>query len=967
MRLRRPARRKLASLVVLVLLVAPLLVTPRVATGPAVAATPRATSPSELAAACPDPVPLGGFADVERTDTHARAIDCLVAYAITQGVEPARYAPARSVTRAQMATFLVRLLRVAGAEAEALSIGRFGDVEGVHAEAIEALAALGIAQGITATTFAPAATVTRAQMATFLDRTLRHLDVPLPGADDPGALPFADVAAGDTHAAAIARLAAAGVVAGRTATSYDPAAAVTREQMASFLMRSTDLLVRAELAHPPYVAQPVVVAEDTVVLDAAQRAALLEVDADAGEATLVFDTPPVGIAAGDVLVSAPAPAAPDGLLVRVVEVDGVQVLAEPAGLTDALASGSGALTTTLEAGDVAEERYAPAGLRVRSLPGQEALSLTFGDVEVAPGVTATGSLSLELTSTLEIDIARRRLVQPYLVRFAATSTLEQRASLELRAERGASFEHEQLVYAAGFAPLTVMVGPVPVVVTPSLEVRLAAGGEVTASLGYAVEQTSSATLGAIYQPASGWTPVAGWDAGFDHRLDEVLKARTGVVAGIVPAVALYGVIDVSSPVWVGAELEAGRDRDPVWSLGAFVEADAAIGVTLPLVEGLPSYRRTILARDWILAEAERAYPSDAEGVANAFYAAFLDRDADEARRFTRAQRPDAYDDLLARWTSDSVQQFLGDRVTCGDPEPDPDPGRELRFCHFTTGVTPSDVMVLDRDGDGRWVVLGVGLGEAYPHIWGASPGDPDIVELCVTGSAPLPLRSWESPQAAVMAELAPGSCGIAGIREDWMLETDEWWNVRVDGLVGFVARDRVEPVGGAAGFSDDELLAAVGCPRQPCLVEQSLAYEHPQLGPVTLVFRTADTYWGTLLAVDDDLRVVWRLGDLGFSVGELRTDVLGHAFVGHSAGGSGYRMLALVPRGGGFTVTELGTQNYGGIWDSTGDGRLELHVSVGMPDMCHSCPPARFAVHAWDGVAYTRVGEIDAGPWIEDS
>lgn len=94
----------------------------------------------------------------------------------------------------------------------------------------------GVITGIDDTTFAPARTVTRAQLATMLDRLLTASGYRLPAATNR----FPDVPTGNVHAAAIGRIAAAGVVAGRADGRFDPAGNVTRGQLATMLMRLYD-------------------------------------------------------------------------------------------------------------------------------------------------------------------------------------------------------------------------------------------------------------------------------------------------------------------------------------------------------------------------------------------------------------------------------------------------------------------------------------------------------------------------------------------------------------------------------------------------------------------------------------------------------------------------------------------------------------------------------------------------------
>jgi hypothetical protein len=85
--------------------------------------------------------------------------------------EPLRFCPDEAVTRAEMASFLVRALDLPSAE----SAG-FADVGagGVHAAAIDALSAAGITRGCLSEPlrFCPDEAVTRAEMASFLVRAL---------------------------------------------------------------------------------------------------------------------------------------------------------------------------------------------------------------------------------------------------------------------------------------------------------------------------------------------------------------------------------------------------------------------------------------------------------------------------------------------------------------------------------------------------------------------------------------------------------------------------------------------------------------------------------------------------------------------------------------------------------------------------------------------------------------------------
>ena len=141
------------------------------------------------------------------------------------------------------ATMLVALAMVASPlAASALEPGgTFTDDNGnPHEGFIEAIAAAGITLGCDAsgTLYCPSADVSRAQMASFLARSL---DLPATGEDY-----FTDDD-GNPHEDNINAVAEAGISLGTGNQRFDPSASVTRAQMASFLARALDGLAEATL------------------------------------------------------------------------------------------------------------------------------------------------------------------------------------------------------------------------------------------------------------------------------------------------------------------------------------------------------------------------------------------------------------------------------------------------------------------------------------------------------------------------------------------------------------------------------------------------------------------------------------------------------------------------------------------------------------------------------------------------
>jgi hypothetical protein len=185
------------------------------------------------------------FADVTRSHLFFRFIEALAAAGITGGcsLDPPGYCPEATVTRGQMAVFLLRGINGAGATPPAATGTVFGDVPVSHLFAawIEQLAAVGITSGcaVSPPAYCPEATVTRGQMAVFLLRA-KHGAGYLPP-DATGV--FADVPTDHLFARWIEQLSREGITGGcNTAPPmYCPDAPVTRGQMAVFLVRTFNL------------------------------------------------------------------------------------------------------------------------------------------------------------------------------------------------------------------------------------------------------------------------------------------------------------------------------------------------------------------------------------------------------------------------------------------------------------------------------------------------------------------------------------------------------------------------------------------------------------------------------------------------------------------------------------------------------------------------------------------------------
>jgi S-layer family protein len=189
-------------------------------------------------------LPPPTFADVTVSYWAFDWIERLYAAGITGGcgTGPVRYCPDTTVTRDQMAIFLLRGIHTSSYNPPAVggSTG-FSDVPTSYWAAawIKQLAAEGITGGCGGGNYCPSGAVTRDQMAVFLLKSKHGANYTPPSVG--GSTGFGDVPTSYWAAAWIKQLAAEGITGGCGAGTYCPGSPVTRAQMAVFLVRTFNL------------------------------------------------------------------------------------------------------------------------------------------------------------------------------------------------------------------------------------------------------------------------------------------------------------------------------------------------------------------------------------------------------------------------------------------------------------------------------------------------------------------------------------------------------------------------------------------------------------------------------------------------------------------------------------------------------------------------------------------------------
>lgn len=168
------------------------------------------------------------FVDVPTSAYYYDAVYWVAENGVTYGTSATTFSPDVIVSRAQMVTFL---WRAHGSPAPRSSVNPFTDITSdmYYYDAVLWAVENGVTNGISATTFSPDATVTRAQAVTFQWRAA--------GSPAVSGSSFADVADSAYYAGAVSWAVANGVTNGTGGSNFSPDMGVSRAQAVTFLWR----------------------------------------------------------------------------------------------------------------------------------------------------------------------------------------------------------------------------------------------------------------------------------------------------------------------------------------------------------------------------------------------------------------------------------------------------------------------------------------------------------------------------------------------------------------------------------------------------------------------------------------------------------------------------------------------------------------------------------------------------------
>ncbi|MEU9331931.1 hypothetical protein AB0D49_02040 [Streptomyces sp. NPDC048290] len=334
-------------------------------------------------------------------------------------------------------------------------------------------------------------------------------------------------------------------------------------------------------------------------------------------------------AVGDVIASAPAPGAPDGLLARITKVvaetdRGTEVETEPATLDSVLGDDSADGSVPVD----------PASFEVDELlPDVDVSWTTTGDVRVGPesATVPLGSLRLDVRAELpavksgpasaKASVSGFVQVAPQVdFRYGGTGTDSAPDSAylgvsgdwtsgwALKGRAAATQAPLRIPFAELHSDPVLQVGPVPVVVNLDLTCYLEISGDGTVSVDLEQNVNGEFEAGGTFSPSRGWTPASSADmTGTPVKTSVTAAGKVRATVGAEAGVGLYGSVGVLADLapYVRAEATADASGTPVtWGVYGGLDLKGTLRLQLS-VFGTPVLRHDVplgaLHREWKLA------------------------------------------------------------------------------------------------------------------------------------------------------------------------------------------------------------------------------------------------------------------------------------------------------------------------------------------------------------------------------
>lgn len=295
------------------------------------------------------------------------------------------------------------------------------------------------------------------------------------------------------------------------------------------------------------------------------------------------------LAVGNVIVSKPTAAFPNGFLRRVTQIakdrDAYTVVTQTASLDQALKSGYVAFNQSLSPSQLLSTQATIPGVKL--LPSDRGLFNFVIDTVLydADGNPATGNDQVHFSGTADIDlsVAGNVWIQNNALK-QLRFTANQEITLNANVSNSMSFfgvDHDVTIFSQMFQPFIVYFGVFPVVITPKLEVSLNLTGNATVTVTAGYQYTNNVTAGIEYTNNT-WKPVKTITESATSNMTDPLAYNISYRAALQPGVSmlLYGVMGPQISVGTYGEIIVNPAEANWWQLWGGFFGEVSINSTL---------------------------------------------------------------------------------------------------------------------------------------------------------------------------------------------------------------------------------------------------------------------------------------------------------------------------------------------------------------------------------------------------
>jgi hypothetical protein len=317
---------------------------------------------------------------------------------------------------------------------------------------------------------------------------------------------------------------------------------------------------------------------------------------------------------GDVIVGGVSDITPHGFLREVVAISDaagqVAIETTQATLEDVFENATLTFERTLTPRDISNSTHLDGATLKMASPLQlddefviDLDDVVLLDVDGDSGTTydqVVANGSIRISPRIELEGQIRGFHLQY---FSFVATAEEELEIEIIGDIfSAGIQKNIEISRYVMAPFTILVGPVPVIITPVLAFNVGLDGSVSVGIRSAVSQTASLSVGLIYENEN-WRPTS--DLLNDYQFDSpqvVSECALKVYAGPELEVMLYGVVTPQLHIHGYGELLADPFTNPWWELYAGIEAEMGVDVKI-LSKLIASYHASFFDERTLLASS----------------------------------------------------------------------------------------------------------------------------------------------------------------------------------------------------------------------------------------------------------------------------------------------------------------------------------------------------------------------------